>query len=111
MKELHKITSNLPILIVFYWLFCALFLIDCEYYRINFNLFDNIDTIIVSFSLIHFLLYYNTYNFNKRAFIISIVMIICLNFCYFVMDENSYYFLFFIFLFTPIIITIWKKMR
>jgi len=110
MNKIHKIISNLPYVIIFYWLFCALFLIDLEFYKINFELFDYIDTIIVCFTLVHFLLFYNLYSYDKKKFIVSIVMIISLNFCYFVLNESSYYFLFFVFLFTPIIITIWKKM-
>jgi len=103
MKFLHKIISNFPIVIWVNWLFCFLFFTNLSFYKNNYELFDKIDTIIVYFSMMHFCIFINYYSRIKRMFILSIFMIIILNFIY--LDKQStniYYFLYITFILTPL---------
>jgi len=107
--KLNNIISNIPILVIGYWLCCIIFFTKCDFYIKNFDLFDLIDTYIVSFSILHFIFKFTHYNRSKRIFIICMIAIICLNFCYLSINKEAYYFLYFVCLFITILNSIWKK--
>ncbi len=105
----HKKVILLPIFIIGYWLLCVLFFTECEFYKENFFILDLIDTIIVSFSILHFVFMYAKYPKHIRILFFGIVLIICLNLCYFTINKNAYYFLYFCFIFMAILNLLWKK--
>lgn len=108
-NKLHNIISYIPIFIIGYWLCCILFFTKYKFYTNNFELFDLIDTYIVSFSIFHFIFKFTHYNRKKRIFIGCIVAIICLNFCYLSINKEAYYFLYYVCIFITILNSIWKK--
>lgn len=110
MNILHKLTSNLPIIIVIDWLICALFFTHSEFYNNNFEVLDKIDTVITYFCLMHFFVYPNYYNNEKRLFILTIFIIITLNFFYLEIEPTGlYYFLYFASILMPFTYYTWTK--
>ena len=109
LKNIHETISFMPFVIIGYWLFCALFLVKFDFYADYFELFDLIDTIIVSISLLHFLFLYTHYSKKKKKFLICIVLVICLNFCYLSINIQAYYFIYYCLIFATILDTLWKR--
>ena len=108
MKNLHKKISFLPILIVWYWLFCAVFLSKTEFYSDNFEVLDKIDTLTVMVSVLHFIFFNQYYNAFKLNYLKCIYFIILINFMYFYIDEKTYYLIYYLVTSTFIIAPIWK---
>ena len=108
MKYLHKIISNIPIIICIDWLFCALFFTHYDFYNKNFEILDKIDTIIIYFSLMHFFIFTKFYNNSKKKFILTIFVIIILNLFYKSINEiGIYYYLYLALILMPFISFLW----
>jgi len=108
MINLHKSLSNLPIIIVINWAICALFFTHSEFYFNNFELLDNLDTIIVYLSLMHFLWMPKIYSKEKKYFIFTIISSIILRISFEKLLTEVYYYLYFSIILMPFIIILWK---
>lgn len=78
MKKAHEIVSNLPYLIVGYWVLFYL-IGKCRFYHKHFELLDLIDCALVCISVFHFLLntVYNwTYYSKAKGILICSIIII-----------------------------------
>jgi hypothetical protein len=108
MNRAHKIISKLPVLIVWYWLFCAIFLVDTDFYKQNFKLLDVIDSVIVILTGLHFLFFRKNYTVCAKVYFQCVYVIIILNFCYFYLNEYLYYFFYYSIILTYIFVALWK---
>lgn len=108
LKNVHEKISCIPFVIIGYWLFCILFLTKCDFYVKYFRLFDLIDTLIVTISILHFIFKFAYYDKIKRIFLTGIVFIVCLSLCYSLINIEAYYFIYLCILFATIIDAIWK---
>jgi hypothetical protein len=108
MINLHKSLSNLPIIIVINWAFCALFFTNSEFYRENFEFLDLVDTILVFSSLIHFVWVSKIYDNNRKNFIFTIISALTLNANYEKINTEAYYYIYFAIILMPFIAHIWS---
>lgn len=108
LKNVHEKISCIPFIIIGYWFICILFLTNVEFYHKHFKLFDFIDTLIVSLSILHFIFKFTYYNKTKKIFLTGIVFIVCLSLCYSLINIEAYYFIYLCILFATIIDAIWK---
>lgn len=98
MKLKHKSLSYLPMLIVINWVFCFVFWRNASFYIQHIEFFDYIDTLLVSFSLIHFFFYYEYYGSKSKNCLLCIASIIVLTLVYDWIIDALYYFLYFLIL-------------
>lgn len=106
---MHKSLSNLPIIIIIEWMICALFLTKIKFYLDNFETIDNIDTIAVSISLMHFVFFNKYYSNSKNIFVVSIILGIILRLLYSVINSEVYFYLYFANILMPFIANSWMK--
>jgi hypothetical protein len=113
LKKINLVLTNIPfILISGYWF---LFLIrKSDWYYNNIEIVDTIDLYLVTFLLIHVILFGDIYSNIKLIYTFSILIIIQLQVFYFFISESVYYSLYLSILTLPIIQTFFylcKKMK
>jgi len=111
MKFLHKSISNLPIIIVIWWLICALLFTKSEFYYDHFELLDKIDTYVVYFSLMHFMFFIGKYSTDKKIFASAIFLSIILRLVSDFLNEEVYYFLYYSIVLMPLIVCAWRAKK
>lgn len=109
MELLHKIIIKLPIFTVWYWLFCAIFLIETDFYFMYFTILDTLDSIFVFLIGAHFLFFRKKYTKCSKLYLQCMYLIVILNFLYNYLNENTYYFAYYATIITYIILSFWKK--
>jgi hypothetical protein len=108
MPRVHKIISKLPVLIVWYWLFCAIFLTETKFYKENFKMLDAIDSVIVILTGLHFIFFRKIYSICEKVYFQCVYVIVILNFSYFYINEYLYYYFYYSIILTYIFVALWK---
>lgn len=111
MDKLHKIIIKLPIFTVWYWLFCAIFLVDTDFYINNFKVLDSLDTICVYLMGAHFLFFRRKYTRCPKLYLQCIYIIVLLNFIYEYLNQNTYYILYYAITLTYILLSFWRTQK
>jgi len=109
MRKIHKIMLIMPVIIVWYWLFCVLFFVKTVFYANNFEVLDTIDTFLVGLCGTHFIFFYFIYNRISKIYLSCIYSIVILNFLYIYLTNEIYYFFYYSIIITYILLPLWKK--
>lgn len=103
-QKVNRLFTFIPMLLVWEYLF--LFLIrNTDWYAEKVKIIDDIDSIIVIISMLHFLCLIELYSKLQIKYCLSIFLIIQLQFLYYFIPENIYYLIYLLLIFYPIIAT------
>lgn len=101
LNKLNNYLTYIPVFLIWEYLF--LFLIrNTNWYKDNFYWIDGIDNFIVLVLIIHFLCFVELYNKKKIFYISSIFLNLMLQYMYYFIPENIYYFIYLLLISLPI---------
>ena len=86
---MHSKLANLPKYIIFWWVI-LLTIYSTDFYYYNYILIDKIDTFLVGFCLLHFILKSKYYSNNNITFIVGIFLIMQLQLNNKLLTEKQY---------------------